>query len=389
MYPFSLYLPTRIFGGENCIDNLPAAINSYGKNILVVYGGGSVKNSGLLDRVRNLLKDRMITEFSGITPNPKISKVREGVKLCRDNKIDVILSLGGTSVLDCCKHIAAAVGYEGDPWDLVKDPSKIGNCLPIFAVMTMSATGSEYDGVGVTSNEETHEKLMIASDKLFPVASFLDPTYTYTVSDYQTASGAADIISHVFEQYFVLDGNPLTDGFAESMLRTVFQSTPVALKDHENYEARYNLMLASAFGCGGLLAIARAPSPWPCHAIEHELSAWYDITHGAGLAIIIPHWMRYSLNEKTAVKFAQYGYRVWNIQNSGDVNADANKAIEATADFFRKIGIPASLKELDSRITDEHFEKMADHISKAWWDLKLSFAPIDRDGIVTILRNSL
>lgn len=389
MFPFSLYLPTRIYAGKDCISNLPDAVKGYGRNVLIAYGGGSVKRSGLLDRVKTLLSDYSITEFSGISPNPKLSTVKDGVSLCREKKIDFIVSLGGTSVLDCCKHIAAAIGYEGDPWDLVKDPSKIGDCAPIFAVMTMAATGSEFDGAGVTSNEDTHEKLLISSDRLFPVASFLDPVYTFTVPGFQTASGAADIISHVFEQYFVADGNTLTDGFCEAMLRTVVNNAPIAVKQPENFDARYQLMMASAFGCCGLLAMARTPSPWPCHAIEHELSAWYDVTHGAGLAIIIPHWMRYSLNENTVERFAKYGYNVFGIEKTSDVMTDAKKAIECTSEFFKNLGLPQTLSALDSRITAEHFAEMAEHVGHSWWDLKNSFAPIDRDGIVTILKNAL
>lgn len=389
MFPFSLYLPTRIYAGRDCVEQLPDAVKKYGQNVLIAYGGGSVARSGLLDRVKNLLCGFNLIEFSGITPNPKLAAVRAGVKICRENKIDFIVSLGGSSALDCCKHIAAAVAYEGEPWDLVTDSAKIGECLPIFAVMTMAATGSEYDGYGVITREDTHEKLEIMSENLFPAAAFLDPCYTFSVPAFQTASGAADIISHVFEQYFVAKGNILTDGFCEAMLRTVVNCTPAAIREPDNYDARYQLMMASIFGCCGLLSMARTPSPWPCHAIEHEVSAWYDVTHGAGLAVIIPRWMRYSLNRDTARRFARYGYNVFSIEKTEDPYADAMKAIDATAEFFRQIGLPDRLSDLNSAITDEHFKEMALHIEKSWSDLKNSFVPIDEDGILTILKESL
>ena len=389
MFPFTLYLPTRIYAGKDCVENLPAAVKGYGRNVLIAYGSGSVIKSGMLDRVEKLLKGYNITRLSGITPNPKLEMVKKGVRLVRDNRIDFIISLGGSSVLDCVKHISASAFYDGDPWDLITAPFKIEKTIPLFAVMSMAATGSEYDNAGVISNEDTHEKLLVASDKLFPVASFLDPTYTYTVPDFQTASGAADIISHVFEQYFVADTNTLTDGFCEAMLRTVIENTPKAIAKHDDYESRFSLMMASAFGCCGLLSMARAPSPWPCHAIEHELSAWYDITHGAGLAILIPNWMEFSLNDKTASRFAAYAREVFKVNRSGNDLEDAKKGIMLTRDFFHKIGLPAKLSELDKNITSEHFEEMAKHIQNAWWDLKNAFAPIDEKAIVTILLKSL
>ena len=317
-----------------------------------------------------------------------LEKQAEWLEACK-NGIDFIVAIGGGSVLDCSKAIACGAGYDGDPWDLVIHRDRIGKKLPVFDVMTMAATGSEYDGAGVITNDETKEKLSVGG--CFPVASILDPTYTMTVPAKQTAAGVSDIISHTFEQYFVAEGSMLSDGICESMLKTVIHYGPIALREPDNFEARGEIFAASSFGCCGLLALGRTKSAWPCHGIEHELSAWYDITHGVGLAIITPHWMRYCLEHNHAAvapKFAQYGVNVLGLNPADGVDVNAEKAIEQTADFFRSLGITQTLR--DFGIDDTHFGEMADHVLTAWFgDYSKSFAPIDRAGIIEILTSSL
>jgi alcohol dehydrogenase YqhD (iron-dependent ADH family) len=387
MQNFDLYLPTHLVFGKDRIAELPKLVAGSGKKVLLTYGGGSIKKSGLYDRVRTLLKDYEIFECAGIEPNPQIASVRRGVETAKKEGVDFIVAVGGGSVLDASKAIAAGAFYDGDPWDLVKDHSKVGKALPIFAVMTLAATGSEYDAGGVISNAETDEKMAIMSGALFPKAAILDPQYTFTVNPWHTAAGASDILSHTFEQYFVMHGNELTDGFCEGMMRTVFKYAPVAVKDPTNYEARAQLMMASSFGCCGLLAIGRDPSPWVCHGIEHEVSAYYNVTHGAGLAVITPVWMRYSLNEQTAPVFANYGVRVWGLDPSEDKMTVANKAIDKTAEFFKSIGMPSRLSEMG--VDGSHFEEMADHVRKVWGDMGTAIRPLGREDIVAILRQSL
>jgi butanol dehydrogenase len=387
MQNFDLYLPTHLVFGKDRIAELPNLVAGCGKKVLLTYGGGSIKKSGLYDRVRTLLKDYEIFECAGIEPNPQIASVRRGVETAKKEGVDFIVAVGGGSVLDASKAIAAGAFYDGDPWDLVKDHSKVGKALPIFAVMTLAATGSEYDAGGVISNAETDEKMAIMSGALFPKAAILDPQYTFTVNPWHTAAGASDILSHTFEQYFVMHGNELTDGFCEGMMRTVFKYAPVAVKDPTNYEARAQLMMASSFGCCGLLAIGRDPSPWVCHGIEHEVSAYYNVTHGAGLAVITPVWMRYSLNEQTAPVFANYGVRVWGLDPSEDKMTVANKAIDKTAEFFKSIGMPSRLSEMG--VDGSHFEEMADHVRKVWSDMGTAIRPLGREDIVAILRQSL
>ena len=350
-----------------------------------------MKRIGLYDTVREILHQEGCTvfELSGIAPNPKIESVREGVRIVKENGIDFIVAIGGGSVLDCSKAIACGAGYDGDTWDLVIHRDRIGKKLPVFDVMTMAATGSEYDGAGVITNDETKEKLSVGG--CFPVASILDLTYTMTVPAKQTAAGVSDIISHTFEQYFVAEGSMLSDGICESMLKTVMHYGSIALREPDNFEARGEIFAASSFGCCGLLALGRTKSAWPCHGIEHELSAWYDITHGVGLAIITPHWMRYCLEHNHAAvapKFVQYGVNVLGLNPADGVDVNAEKAIEQTADFFRSLGITQTLR--DFGIDDTHFGEMADHVLTAWFgDYSKSFAPIDRAGIIEILTSSL
>ena len=262
MHPFELYLPTRLIFGKDSIKRLPDVLSGH-TNILLTYGGGSIKRSGIYDKVKGLLSDKHICELSGIAPNPKVQSARDGVG----------------SVLDLSKLISAAISYEGDPWELVLDPSKITKTpVPLFDVLTLTATGSEYDNSGVISNPDTDEKMPIFGN-LNPVASILDPTYTFTVNAWQTASGSADIMSHTFESYLVAEGTTLTDGLCEAMLRTVIKNTPIAIKHPDDYDARAELMQAASFGCCGILADGMTPSPWVCHGIEHEISAFHDITH--------------------------------------------------------------------------------------------------------------
>ena len=259
MFNFDLYLPTRLVFGKGRIDELPDLTRSYGSKILLTYGGGSIKRSGIYDKIKSLYKGAEIFELSGIEPNPKITSIRKGVEIAKKEKVDFILAVGGGSVLDASKNIAAGAFYDGDPWDLVLDSSKIGKTLPLFSVLTLSATGSEYDNSGVITNEDTHEKLPIFGN-LWPVASICDPTYTFSVPASQTAAGAADIMSHTFESYIVNQGNTLTDGICEAMLRTVIKNAPKAIEEPENYDARAELMMASSFGCCGLLNIGRESS---------------------------------------------------------------------------------------------------------------------------------
>ena len=300
---FRFGAPTEMLFGKGQISNLPEVLKRYGRNVLLAYGGGSIKKNGIYDKVQELLKDFNIVELSGIEPNPRIETVRRGVDLCRENNIDVILAVGGGSTIDCSKVVAAGYYYEGDTWDIVLDSSKITNALPIVAVLTLAATGSEMNKGAVISKMDTNEKLGTGAICMAPKTSILDPEYLYTLPAIQTAAGTADIMSHVFENYFKKTKDAyVQDKMSEGLLETCIKYCPIALKDPTNYEARANLMWASSMALNGLTGSGKVGA-WSCHPMEHELSAHYDITHGVGIAILTPSWMRYILNDETVDKF--------------------------------------------------------------------------------------
>lgn len=364
MENFKYSIPTEIYFGKGQIKELANIIKKYGDKVLLVYGGGSIKKIGLYDEIDSIMKNNNITyiELSGVDPNPRIKTVREGVKLCKDKDIEVVLAVGGGSTLDCSKAIAAGACYDKDPWDIVTDPSKIEKALPIITILTLSATGSEMDGFAVISNLETNEKLGTGSDYMKPKASILDPEYTYSVSKYQTAAGTADIMSHIFEVYFDNSKTAyLQNRLAESLLKTCIKYGKVAVENPNDYEARANLMWSSSLAINGLLSYGKN-NGWAVHPMEHELSAFYDITHGVGLAILTPHWMRYCLDDSTVDKFVEYGINVWSIDSRLDKYDIANKAIEKTAEYFKELGIPQTLKDVG--IDEEKLELMANQATR-------------------------
>lgn len=359
MLNFNYSIPTKIFFGRDKINVLPEEIKKFGSKVLLVYGGGSIKKSGLYDKIVELLKSNNIKcwELSGVEPNPRVTSVRKGAQICRENGIDLVLAVGGGSSIDCAKVIAAARYYDGDSWDIVLDSRKIEKVLPIASILTLSATGSEMDAGAVISNLETNEKLGTGHPDMAPKFSILDPTYTFTVPANQTAAGTADIMSHIFEVYFSATKEAyLQNRMAEALLKTCIRYGRVAIDEPENYEARANLMWTSSLAINGLLSYGKR-TEWSVHAMEHELSAFYDITHGVGLAILTPCWMKYILDENTVDNFVQYGINVWGIEASEDKFAIANKAIAKTREYFNSLGIPSTLREVG--INDEKLELMA------------------------------
>ena len=381
MKNFNWCVPTDIRFGRDQIECLPEELKKYGKRVLLVYGGGSIKRTGLYEKIQTLLKEFEIYELSGIEPNPKLSSVRKGVALCKEHKIDVVLAVGGGSCIDASKHIACGAFYEGDPWDLVLDRSKVTGALPIAVVLTICATGSEMNSGAVISNEETNEKLEINTPLLYPALSICDPTYLYTLSAKQTAAGTVDIMSHVFEQYFQPnDGAYLTDRLAEAVLKTCIHYGPIALKEPENYEARSNLMWSSTVGLNHLLTVGKGGA-WSVHPMEHELSAFYDITHGVGLAILTPAWMRYVLSDETVARFAMYARNVWDIEETDPYRA-AQLAIDKTEEFFISLGMPSTLREVG--IDHSRFAEMAEEAVRTSGIASRSYVHLAKEDIVKI-----
>lgn len=387
MQNFDYMTPTRLIFGRDAIAKLPEVMTQFGKKILLTYGGGSIKKIGLYQKVLEMLKGYDIVELPGIQPNPKYDpSVLDGVRHCKEHNVDVILSVGGGSVLDCSKAIAAGAKYDGDPWDLISYKVKAKSALPIVDILTLAATGSEYDCGGVISRTETNDKIGYIDPLLFPVVSILDPVYTFTVSKKQTAAGIADAMNHTIEQYFVEDSTLLNDGFCESMLRSLMTNGRKCLENPEDYTARAEMMLACTYGCNGILALGNSYSGWPCHGIEHALSAYYDITHGEGLAIITPRWMRHILSERTMDRFVKYGINVFGIDPTLPKQEIAGKAIDATYEFFESINIPMHLRDVG--IDDSRIDEMAHHIAVNE-GLDKAYAPLTEHDIKEILLESL
>ena len=387
MKNFTYSIPTVVHFGEGQIKKLGGEIAARASRVLVVYGGGSVKRNGVFDAAIAQLKSRGIqwAELPGVEPNPRVATVREGVRLCREEGLDGVLALGGGSVIDCAKGVAAGFYYEGDPWDFSAKKLTPERALPIFTVLTMAATGSEMDEIAVISNPETNEKESFSGPCCYPAVSILDPTYTYSVPASQTAAGTADIMSHTFENYFSpIETNYLADHLAEAILRSCIQYGPQAIQTPNDYEARANLMWNASWAINGFLKQGK-PVAWSVHRMEHELSAFYDITHGVGLAILTPNWMRYVLNEKTEGRFARYGTAVWGLDASLPTRELAQAAIQKTREFFTSLGLPSTLAELG--IGPEYFEEMARKARTGGFDK--TFVPLSAEDIVNIYQMSL
>ena len=354
MNEFVFQNTTKVYFGENQLGHLGEEIKAYGLRVLFVYGGGSIKRIGLYEKVMKELETNGLTvfELSGVEPNPRHTTVNKGAFICKEENIDVILAVGGGSTIDCSKAIAAAKYYDGDCWDLVKGKEPVRKALPLFTVLTIAATGSEMDAGAVISNIETNEKLGLISPLLQPKVSFLDPKNTFSVSAYQTACGSVDILSHIFDCYYFADSKgkmDMIDNVMESIIKTVVKYAPIAIKEPENYEARANLMWASSWALNGFLGTGIAMAP-TCHMIEHEVSAFYDVTHGHGLAIITPRWMEYILDETTAPQLKRFGVNVFDVdQELSDMEA-AKEAIERFKEFlFQILGLKSTLSDYRCR----------------------------------------
>lgn len=388
MENFQFCIGTNILFGKEQITCLPEVVKSYGKRILLTYGSGSIKRIGLYDKVKELLSDCEVYELDGIEPNPRLTSVEAGARICKEHGIEVVLAVGGGSVIDCSKAIASAALYDGSAWDLITGISPIQKALPLIAVPTMAATGSEMDAGAVVSNPQTKEKKGFFSPYILPKTSILDPTYTFTVSAYQTASGLADIMSHLLEQYFSAETTFMGDLLVESVMKTVIHYAPIAIAEPDNYEARAQLLWASNIADNAMLCCGNKLCVFGVHAMEHELSGYYGIPHGVGLAILTPHWMRHVLQkspETVIPRFAHFAHTVWGIEGTDDT-AVAQQGIEMTEHFLQNLGIQTKLTELG--IGTEYFEAMAEHCV-ATESVEYAWIPLDKDDIIRIFTMSL
>jgi len=388
MNSFVYDIPTKVYFGKNQLKNLGTELSKYGKKVLLTYGGGSIKKTGLYNKIVAEIEKAGLElfELSGIAPNPRVSSVNAGADICKKEKIDVLLAVGGGSVLDCTKFIGAATYYDGDAWDILLRKVPVKKCLPIITVLTLAATGSEMDSGGVISNPETKDKIGMGFPVMQPKVSFLDPTVTYTVNKFQTACGAADMLSHIMEVYFNMDNDLyMLDCVMEGLMKTIIKYAPIAMEKPDDYEARANLMWTSSWAINGFIFGGKQHA-WSCHPMEHELSAIYDITHGLGLAILTPRWMEYTLNKNTVSKFYQFGVNVFGIDQKLPQMEVAKKSIEMLKEFlFDTLKLQSTLTEID--IDDTDFKVMAKKAAKG--GTMYGFQPLDAEDIEKIFRMCL
>ncbi|MFA5014034.1 MAG: iron-containing alcohol dehydrogenase [Actinomycetota bacterium] len=359
MNNFTFRMPTKIIFGKDTESQVGTEAARYGNKVLLHYGTGSIKKYGLYDRVLESLKDAglEIIELGGVQPNPRLNLVRKGIDLCRKEKIDFILAVGGGSVIDSAKAIAAGVPYTGDVWDFFAGKTVPEKMVPLGVILTIPASGSESSGSAVITREEGLYKRGFVSELLRPEFAILNPEITYTLPPYQTACGAADIMAHVMERYFTtVKDVELTDRLCEATLKTVIDNVPAVLKEPENYSARAEIMWAGAIAHNDILGTGRI-GDWGSHAVEMEISGIYDLAHGAGLAIIFPAWMKY-VYKKDLKRFARFAVQVWNEEpDFNDIEKTALAGIKRLKDFFKEIGLPTTLKEAD--IPYDRLEEMA------------------------------
>ena len=353
----------------------------------MVYGGGSIKRNGLYDQVKEILQEigADVFELAGVEPNPRLSTVHKGVQICKEEGIEFLLAVGGGSVIDCTKAIAAGAKYDGDAWDFIIKKASVTDALPFGTVLTLAATGSEMNSGSVITNWETKEKHGWGSPYTFPKFSILDPVNTFTVPKDQTVYGIVDMMSHVFEHYFHLTENTdFQDRMCESLLITVMETAPKLLADLENYEHRATILYCGTMALNGILNMGYR-GDWASHNIEHAVSAVYDIPHGGGLAILFPNWMKHNLHVKPS-RFKQLAIRVFGVDATGKTDEEIGlEGIEKLREFWNSIGAPSRLEDYD--IDDSRLEEMAD---KAMVNGEFgNFTKLNRDDVLAIYQASL
>ena len=362
MVDFNYFAPTEVVFGRSSEEQVAKLVRKYGgSKVLVHFGGGSARKSGLLDKIGRLLREGGVASvmLGGVVPNPRLSKVHEGIELCRKEKVDFILAVGGGSVIDSSKAIAYGVPYEGDVWDVYMRRFTPVTCLPVASVLTIPAAGSEMSESSVITNEDGDVKIGYSNNLCRPKFAIMNPERTYTLPAYQTAAGVTDIMMHTMERYFSHDGDMnLTDAMAEALLRTMMECVPEVLKDPGNYRYRAQIMWGGSLAHNDLTGCGRI-GDWATHQLEHELSGMFDVTHGAGLAAVWPSWARYVLKCDVS-RFVRFAVNVMGVENDfTDPEGTAVRGIEAMERFYHSIGMPINIHELIGReITNEEIGEM-------------------------------
>ena len=388
MNNFVYHIPTKVYFGKGQIENLACAAREYGTRVLVVsYLGCSPAEQHIYhDVIENLKQGGLaVWELRDVQANPRVSSINEGARLCRTHEIELVLGVGGGSAIDCAKGIAEAASYSGDAWDLVLDNSKVGKVLPVACVATIAASGSEMDTSAVISNPDTNEKLMLFNDNARPKFSILDPTYTFSVPPFQTAVGSIDIVSHVMEVYFSqMKDTYLQDRIAEAIMKTCMHYARTAIEEPDNYEARANLLWAASLAINGLISCGKG-GDWAVHNIEHEISAYFPtVTHGAGIAVITPHWMEYTLDESTVERYQQFAENVCAVPTGLEPFEAAKQGIAAFKAFYASLNLPTTLRELG--VTEEYFPDMARGAVRN--GPICGFRTLEYDDVLQILKNA-
>jgi alcohol dehydrogenase len=377
--------PTRILFGKGMEQQAGAQTALHAKKVLLHYGGGSVKKSGLYDTVVASLEAAGVShvELGGVQPNPRLSLVHEGVRLCRENGVEMILAVGGGSVIDSAKAIAMGVPYEGDVWDFYAGKATLEKALPVATVLTIPAAGSESSDSTVITNEDGWLKRGFGSELVYPVFSILNPERMSTLPAFQVACGAADIMAHMMERYFTNSQHVETiDRIIESTLKTVIHNVPKFLADPQDYDAAAEIMWSGTLAHNNIMSTGRV-GDWASHNIEHELSGIYDVAHGAGLATVFPAWMKY-VYKHDVTRFAQYAERVWNVDvNHWDPEETAKEGIRRQVAFYRSIGLPVTLSELGAGT--DRLEEMADKATAGDADTLGQFVKLRKADVVAIL----
>lgn len=394
MKNFTYYAPTRVMFGKGTEEKLGEVVSGYGfHKVLIHFGGGSVKRSGLLERLEKSLAAAGVeyVEFGGVQPNPKLSLARKAIQVCVQEQADLVLAVGGGSVIDSAKCVAAgAADPSVDPWEYLSRVKTVDKSLPVGVVLTIAASGSEMSSSCVITKEEGGLKRSFNSDLSRPLFAIMNPELTYSVSKFQTGCGTVDIMMHTLERYFGTDGEaPLTDRLAEGLLKEVIEAGWIADREPENYEARAALMWAGSLSHNSLTGLGRDYF-MTAHQIEHELSGMFDqVAHGAGLSVLFPAWCRY-IYKYAIPRFCQYAVRVWNLDmNYEHPERTAMAGIQATEEYFRSLGMPTHMGELGIALTDAQIEELAEKATFFGTRIMPDYISIGKKEIIEILREAL
>lgn len=386
-YDFIFHNPTKMYFGKNALENLKEELKHYGQTIMLAYGKGAIKKIGLYDELMKIFKDagKKVVEFSGIMPNPTVAKVREGIKLVRDNDVDFILAVGGGSTMDCVKAVSMGAANDVDFWEHFymnyNIPEKM---IPFGTVVTMVGTGSEMDGGSVITNEDVKIKTGVVYPNMLPAFSILNPEYTFSLSKFQMVSGICDMMSHIMEQYFSeSDEDNVSDDLSEALMKNIIKNAYISVENPEDYNARGNIMWAASLALNTLLSCSKK-GDWEVHNIEHQISAYYDVTHGMGLAAISPSYYRHIMDYGLS-KFKKFATNVFGVNPDGKTDKEiALEGIDKLEEFFKNIGATTKLSELGVTNVEE-----LDKIAETCFVSESAYKVMTTDDIKTILRNAL